>query len=153
MDPWEKFIPENYGARVPSCFSWGRLFATPWTVARQAPLSMRFSGQEYWSGLSFPSPGDLPNAAIKHVSPATAGGFFTAEPQGSPSRFPYCYVPPAWGNSWHAGGLGLVSGSGRSPGGGCSNPLQYSCLENPMDRGAWRATVHGVTKSQTQLSY
>ena len=46
-----------------------------------------------------------------------------------------------------AGGLGLISGSGRSPGGGCSSPLQYSCLKNPMDRRAWRATVHGVTKS------
>ena len=42
-------------------------------------------------------------------------------------------------------------GSGRSPGGGNGTPLQYSCLENPMDRGAWRATVHGATKSQTQL--
>ena len=46
---------------------------------------------------------------------------------------------------------GLIPGSGRSPGGGHGNPLQYSCLENPMDRGAWRAAVHGVTKSQTQL--
>ena len=46
---------------------------------------------------------------------------------------------------------GLIPGSGRSPGGGHGNPLQYSCLENPMDRGAWRATVHGVTQSQTQL--
>ena len=44
-------------------------------------------------------------------------------------------------------------GLGRSPGGGRGNPLQYSCLENPMDRGAWRATVHGVTKSRTRLSY
>ena len=42
-----------------------------------------------------------------------------------------------------------ISGSGRSPGGGHYNPLQYSCLENPMDRGAWWATIHGVTKSQT----
>ena len=44
---------------------------------------------------------------------------------------------------------GLIPGSGRSPGGGHSNTLQYSCLENPMDRGAWQATVHGVAKSQT----
>ena len=44
---------------------------------------------------------------------------------------------------------GSVLGSGRSPGEGHGNPLQYSCLENPMDRGAWRATVHRVTKSQT----
>ena len=42
-----------------------------------------------------------------------------------------------------------IPGSGRSPGGGHGNPLQYSCLENPMDRGAWKATNHRVTKSQT----
>ena len=46
---------------------------------------------------------------------------------------------------------GSIPGLGRSPGGGHDNPLQYSCLENPMDRGAWRATVHGVTKSWTPL--
>ena len=51
-----------------------------------------------------------------------------------------------------AGDLGSLPGSGRSPGEGNSNPLQYSCLENPMDREAWRATVHEVAKSQTQLS-
>ena len=44
-----------------------------------------------------------------------------------------------------------VPGLGRSPGGGHGNPLQYSCLENSMDRGAWQATVHGVEKSQTGL--
>ena len=42
-----------------------------------------------------------------------------------------------------------IPGLGRSPGGGHGNPFQYSCLENPMNRGAWQATVHGVTKSQT----
>ena len=52
----------------------------------------------------------------------------------------------------NAGDLGLIPGLGRSPGEGNGNPLQYSCLENPMDRGAWRATVHGVAKSRTQLS-
>ena len=46
---------------------------------------------------------------------------------------------------------GSIPGSGRSPGGVHGNPLQYSCLENPMDRGAWWATVHMVTKSQTRL--
>ena len=51
-----------------------------------------------------------------------------------------------------AGDVGPISGLGRSPGGGDGNPLQDSCLENSMDRGAWWATVHGVTKSQTQLS-
>ena len=52
----------------------------------------------------------------------------------------------------NAGDLGLIPGSGRSPGEGNGNPLQYSCLENPMDGGAWWSTVHGVTKSWTRLS-
>ena len=56
--------------------------------------------------------------------------------------------PPA-----NAGDTGLIPEWGRSPGGGNDNPLQYSCLENPMDRGAWLAIVHCVTKSQIQLSY
>ena len=47
--------------------------------------------------------------------------------------------------------LGLITGLGRPPGGGNGNPLQYSCLQNPMDTGAWQATVQRVTKSQTQL--
>ena len=52
----------------------------------------------------------------------------------------------------NAGDVGSIPGSGRSPGEGNGNPLQYSCHENPMDRGAWWATVHGVAKSQTRLS-
>ena len=48
-----------------------------------------------------------------------------------------------------AGNAGLIPGLGRSPGDGYGNPPQYSCLENPMDRGAWRATVHGITKELT----
>ena len=55
--------------------------------------------------------------------------------------------PPA-----NAGDLGLIPGLGRSPGEGNGNPLQDSCLGNPMDRGSWWATVHGVSKSWTQLS-
>ena len=52
----------------------------------------------------------------------------------------------------NAGGTGSNPRSGRSPGGGHGNPLQYSCLENPMDRGAWWATVHGDVESQTLLT-
>ena len=52
----------------------------------------------------------------------------------------------------NAGDLGSIPGSGRSSGGGHGNPLQYSNLENPMDRGAWQATVHGVTKNQIWLN-
>ena len=64
--------------------------------------------------------------------------------------------PPQWlsdkastCNAGDAGYMGLIPGSGRSPGGGNGNPLQYSCLKNPMDRGGWRSSVHRVTKNQT----
>ena len=53
---------------------------------------------------------------------------------------------------YNAGDPCSIPGSGRSPGEGNGNPLQYYCLENPMDRGAWQATVHGVSKSRTRLS-
>ena len=68
-----------------SCFSRVQLSVTPWTVARQAPLSMGFPRQEYWRGLPFPPPGDLLDTWIKpesSVSPVLAGGFFTTEPLG-----------------------------------------------------------------------
>ena len=55
-------------------------------------------------------------------------------------------------SAYSAGDPSLFPGSGRSPGEGNGNPLQYSCLENPMDGGAWQATVHGVSKSCTRLS-
>ena len=55
-------------------------------------------------------------------------------------------------SAYNAGDPGLIPGSGRYPGEGNGNSLQYSCLENPMDRGAWLATVHGITKSRTRLS-
>ena len=64
-----------------------QLFATPWTLAHQFPLSMGFSRQEYWNGLPFPSPGDLPNIELETrslESPALSGGFFTTVPPGKP---------------------------------------------------------------------
>ena len=65
------------------------------------------------------------------------GGF----PGGSDGKESACNV----------GDLGLIPGLGQSPGEGHNNPLQHSCLENPMDKGAWRVTVYGVAKSQTRL--
>ena len=62
------------------------LFATPWTVAYQVPPSMGFSGQECWSGLPFPSPGDLPNPGIKPRSPALQADALPSEPPGKPQR-------------------------------------------------------------------
>ena len=63
-----------------------RLFATPWTVAYQASLSMRFSRQEYWSGLPFPFPGNLPNPGIKPRSPTLQTDALTSAPPGKPSN-------------------------------------------------------------------
>ena len=65
-------------------FSHVRLFATPWTVAYQAPLSMEFSRQEWWNGLLFPSPGDLPNPGIEPGSPALQANALPSEPPGKP---------------------------------------------------------------------
>ena len=67
----------------------------------------------------------------------------------------YAYFPGGSedkASACNAGDLGSIPGLGKSPGEGNGNPLQYSCLENPMDRRAWRATVHWVAKSRTQLS-
>ena len=75
------------------------LFVTPWTAAHQAPLSMRVSKQEYWSGLPFPPPGDLPDPGTEPLSPtcsALAGRFFTTELPGKP-RKTGCW----WLNSWY----------------------------------------------------
>ena len=60
----------------------GQLFGTPWSVARQAPPSMGFSWQEYWSELPFPSPGDLPDPGIEPESPAFQADTLTSEPPG-----------------------------------------------------------------------
>ena len=122
-----------------------RLFVTPWTVAHQAPLSVGFSRQEYWSGLLFPTPGESSWPRNWTGLSCIAGGFFTnwtVREALTCSKVSSC----------NEGDLGSIPGSGRSPGEGNGNPLQYSCLENPMDRGARWATVHGVTKSRTRLS-
>ena len=70
-----------------------QLFATPRTVARQAPLSMGFSREEYWSGLPFPSPGDLPDPGIKPRSPVLQADSLLSELQGSPTNVVHiCYL-------------------------------------------------------------
>ena len=72
-------------------------------------------------------------------------GLYLGFPGGSDGEESSCNAGDIRDKVW-------ILGSGRSPGEGNGNPLQYSCLENPMDRGAWWATVHGVAKSQTRLS-
>ena len=79
---------------VLSCFSHIQLFVTLWIIAHQAPLSMGFSRQEYWNGLPFLPPGDLPNPGIEPVSlmsPVLAGGFFTTSATWE-AQSPYVYT-------------------------------------------------------------
>ena len=118
------------------------------------------------------SPSDLPKISLLLLRGAQIQiqGFLTLYPipfippldgikGGNPFILPYLDHIWALAPRWHsgkesacqAGDAGLIPGSGRSPGGGNSNPLQYSCLGNPMDRGAWWVTVHEVSKSRTRL--
>ena len=79
------------------------------------------------------------NSSKGYISPKSPNSYF---PSGSEVK----------ASAHNAGDLGSIPGSGRSPGERYGNPLHYSCLENPMDGGAWWTTVHRVTKSQTRLS-
>ena len=135
-----------------SCFSHVQLFATLWTLACQAPLSMGFSRQEYWSGLPCPPLGDLSNSWIEPRSPTLFMDYLPAEPQGKPKNIgvgspsPLCtllgplshpglliILPQGFPDSsvgkesaYNAGDPGSIPGSGRSPGEGIRYPLQYS---------------------------
>ena len=107
---------------------------------------MGFSRQEYWIGLPFPSPGDLPDPGIEPASPTLLGGFFTAEPPRKPKVLLLLLLIKRQVFLFLFLFLVVLS---KNSGEGNGNPLQYSCLENPMDRGAWKAAVHGVAKSRT----
>ena len=156
-------------------------FVASWTIAYQAPLSMGFPRQEYWSGLPFLLQGIYPPRNWTW-SPALACRFYTTEHLGRPfkevlitkttnyvlgPKFFFALVlthlflhltNDFWislaslvAQTCNSGDLGSIPGSGWSFGEQNGHPLQYSCLENSMDRGAWRATVHGVAKNQTSL--
>ena len=88
--------------------------------------------------------------------PSSSPGSGRSPGEGIDYPLQYSWVSPGGSDgkesACNVGDLGTILGLGSSPGGGHGNPLQYSCLENPMDRGAWWATVHGVTKSWTLLS-
>ena len=90
-----------------------------------------------------PTPGEEETTSIFKALVAQGQAFICLFfPDGS-------VVKDSMGSAGDAGCTGLIPESGGSPGGGNGNPLQYSRLENPVDRGAWRTTVHGVSKSQT----
>ena len=99
------------------------MFAAPWIVVHQAPLSTGFPRQEYWSGSPFPSPGDLPDPGTEPTSPTLAGGFFITEPPGSPLSHLYnrlVKVPDFPGGSdgkasvYNAGDLDSIPGLRRA---------------------------------------
>ena len=83
----------SLGIVVVQSLSHVRLFVTPWTIACQAPLSVEFSRQEYWSRLPFPSLGYRPTSGIEHTSAALAGGFFTTEPSLDIAKYKNNYIP------------------------------------------------------------
>ena len=78
-------LTSNYQISEVKLLSHVQLFVTPWTVAHQVPLSMEFSKQEYWSGLLFPPPGDLPNPGIEPGSPTLQAGALLSESLGKPT--------------------------------------------------------------------
>ena len=81
---WTEDLNRHFSRSEVKSLSRVQLFATPWIVAYQAPLSLGFSRQEYWSGLPFPSPGDLPDPGIEAGSPALEAYALTSEPPGKP---------------------------------------------------------------------
>ena len=131
-----------------------RLCVTPWTAAHQAPLSMGFSRQEYWSGLPCPPPGDLPNPRLNpcflcllHWQDSLPLYHLESQQVSLKCEVFHTSLDSALGPSHQFQMsrkiMNIIPLLGKSSGGGHGNPLQYSCLENPMDRGVWWATVHG----------
>ena len=143
------------------------LFVTPWSVARQAPLSMGPSRQEHWSELPFPSPWEkfmLLKETLKYwiglSLPVKTQCNFLPLTRGT-RVFSLCYKEKLTRYIWwlsskestcSARDRGLIPGLGRFPREGNDNPFQYSCLGNPMDREAWQAVVHRVAKRRIWLS-
>ena len=82
-------LPKRLEGEKVKSLSRVRLFATPWTIAYQAPPSMGFSRQECWNGLPFPSPGDLPNTGIEPGSPSLQADALPSEPPGKPNVINY----------------------------------------------------------------
>ena len=149
-----------------------RLLITPCTVAHQAPLSLEFSRQEHWSRLPFSSPVDPPDPGIEPRSPVSSAlqvDSLPATPSGKPnymfeifgcidkavltenflSKLTITLLPcrlrqvNSLSTVWETKVQSLV---GKIPGEGDGHPLQYSCLEHPMDREVWWATARGVIK-------
>ena len=117
-----------------------------WSLGQEDPLEMEMATHSSILAWRIPwteEPGGLQSMGLQRV-------WHNLATEHTAQLVPVVKNPPA--NAGDARDLGSISGWERSPGGGNAKPLQYSYLENPMDRGAWWATVHGVAKSWTWLS-
>ena len=138
------------------CQSWGRHLSLPSDI--NALGSQTFS--QVWTRTSPPASLGLQLADNRSWNSASITGSINKPIPQNTSLSAYLYegcpggsvVKNLPGDAGDTEDVGLIPGSGRQPGGGNSKPLQYSCLQNFTDRGAWWATVHEVTKSQIQLS-
>ena len=123
------------------------LFATPWTIAYQAPPSRGFSRQEYWSGLPFPSPGDLPDPGIKPRSPALEADTLTSEPPGKPY-----HLGPLIFQQWSPGLFSREQGSVlRQREKKCPGPLKHSGVRQVHHHLAWTPLVKARHKLTPDL--
>ena len=135
-------------------FSCVWLFVTLWIAIHQSPLSTEFSQQEYWSRLPFPSPGIF---LTQGLDPHLLRLLHWQESQQVSLKCEVFHTSldsalgPSHQFQMSRKIMNIIPLLGRSSGGGYGNPLQYSRLENPIDRGVWWATVHRVTKSWTRL--
>ena len=151
LPPWGRLRPRTKFCAI-------QLFARPSGIqpcpllcpSRSQPKPHPFPMSSPSQGLPLSAPALLHHPTPPHCPrpQAGTGSFPWSVNQSRVSQVALAVKnPPA--NAGDAGDKGSVPASGRSPGGGHGNPLQYSCLENPMDRGAWQAIVHGVAKSLT----
>ena len=121
-----------------------RLFATPRTVAYQAPPSMGFSRQEYWSGLPFPSPGDLPNPGIEPRSPTLEADALTSEPPGKPKLLEWVAI------FWDRNQIRISCIAGEPPG----KPLRESNAQlfNTVSQNQFYASIISVFLNRENLA-
>ena len=141
---WICHSPVNYSHSIYTAFvkslSRVRLFVTPWTVAHQAPPSMEFSRQEYWSGLPFPSPGDLPNPGIKPRSPIAGRRFTVWATRES-------YAALGILNNLRAS---LIAQLVKNPPTLQETPVRFLGQEDPLEEGQvpmqvfWPGELHGL---------
>ena len=111
-------------------------------------LCMEFSRQEYWRGFPFSSPGDLPHPGIRPLAILWKSAFKWANLSFSPLPLASLLFSAVLLSAFLSFSQGFCA---SLIGDGSGNPLQYSCLENPRDRGAWWAAIYGVAQSWTQL--